>query len=151
MSDFALLKRQHAEILNTARDLDQLLANATPNELPAVAQVRMRLAGLIQTHLITENQVLYEPLRQRGLTGSIPNFAFLAEEIQLARTAYSQHIGAWNRRAISENWNGYVQSTRKLLGTIEKLVRLEEGFLFPVAQRLFTAARQDQVTSNALS
>lgn len=107
------IEQQHDAIMQCCGSLLAALA-AGPGDI-AVAQVRLRLAGLLQANLASEERELNAPIRRLPTAERPRDFVRLGVEAADLRARYSEHVGRWRPAAIDADWNGYVRAATTLI------------------------------------
>lgn len=126
----AELFEQHKAIIETAEQIvaaAQRIPRATTDEL---TRIRVKLGGLLVTHLQSEEKLVLAPLRAPGARDALPGITAIITELRDFRRLYSEHVGKWTIPAIEQDLSGYITATTALLGQFKRLAVREEDELY---------------------
>lgn len=92
-----------------------IIASGAPADIPALGQLRMRLAGLLQANLAAEESQVNAPCRRLPVDKRPPQFTDLANEAAQLRARYSEHVRRWSLGTIAADSIGYASDARNLV------------------------------------
>jgi hypothetical protein len=118
-------KSVHQDILAAARNLRRVVEQE--QSAGAYAQPRMALATIVRERLPDQQRLLAAIRPDTGI--DIVDYEKLLEEERELRLAYSQHISAWNGRAVDEDHSAYAAAVCRLVERLETYFRNLENWI----------------------
>jgi len=131
-------KKQHAEILYIARDINQLLGPVIEDEHAAYIRRQLsKMHGMVGLHLAMEDNSLY-PSMLRSADPSARDLAqrYAAEMGDLA-AAFEAYMRQWHSAAvISAGAAAFTEHSKGIFNALSKRIHRENTQLYPVADAL---------------
>jgi hemerythrin-like domain-containing protein len=135
MSATANFRKQHAEILEIAKDIDANLPRLPGAANDVRAQLNS-LAAKVNVHLAIEDEALYPRLRAHPdarVQGTANKFT---DEMAGIKDAFQKYLKAWTEGAIRSNAAGFVAETKSLFGALGQRIQRENTELYPLLDKL---------------
>lgn len=128
---------QHRELLALAGKLAGMLDPAKLGQDAEPARKCLgEMAGKLNVHLAMEDQVLY-PALLKGPAQSADLAKRFMEEMGGIKQAFGAYLATWpGAGAIQKDPSGFVTQTQGILGALGKRIEVEEGQLYPAAEKL---------------
>lgn len=140
MNDLTKLRTEHAELLEVARRLREMIALPSPPAKHDLFEIRRQLAATLIGHLKTEDWVLYPRL----LASEDPHIAATArafsDEMGGLAATFVDYIERWKADTIADDWAGYCRDSGALIDALTKRIGRENRELYPLLEKLDQAA-----------
>jgi len=131
-------RKQHAEILDTARQISQYFGSTISEEEAAVIRRQLsKMHGLVGLHLAMEDKSLY-PSMLRSTDPAARDLAqrYSAEMGDLS-AAFERYMKAWSKgSAISASPAAFTEESKGIFNALSKRIHRENTQLYPVADSL---------------
>jgi len=131
-------RKQHAEILQIARDINQNLGSAITDDVALLIRRQLsKMHGLVGLHLAMEDKSLYPSLLQ----SADPAARHLAQQYSaemgdLAAT-FEQYMAFWaSSITIGANAPAFTEQSKAIFNALSKRIHRENTQLYPVADAM---------------
>jgi hemerythrin-like domain-containing protein len=132
------LRKQHAEILSIAREINEQLG-AVISESDA-AQIRRQLSkmhGLVGLHLAIEDKSLYPSILTSGDADARELATSYMREMGDLSLAFERHVKKWHSTAlITASAAEFTEQTKAVFNALSKRIHRENTQLYPIADAL---------------
>jgi hemerythrin-like domain-containing protein len=132
------LRKQHAEILTLAREINGLLST-TPNEANAAAirPLLSKLAGLVSLHLAMEDKTLYPSLATHPEATARSVGKRYQDEMGSLGAVFGDYIGKWRSTAqMLQDPASFTTESKAVFNALSKRIHLENTELYPLLDKL---------------
>jgi hemerythrin-like domain-containing protein len=126
---------EHRALEEQALLLLRIVAGEVPDSA-AVAQLRWRMARMIQSHCEREERLIYDRLRASGDLAATAAAYRCRDEHGALAARFAGFIAAWPVSRISAEWITFRAESQALVAAIGERIRLEETVLYPHARRV---------------
>ena len=131
-------RKQHAEILQIARDVNQHLGPAIEEETAAqIRRLLSKMHGLVGLHLAMEDNSLYPSLQRSPDPDARALAQHYAAEMGDLASAFEGYMREWNNAAaISAGAARFTEHSKGIFNALSKRIHRENTQLYPVADAL---------------
>jgi hypothetical protein len=140
MSSLAQLKTEHAELIETIRQLDAMIASDAAAQALKLFELRRKLSGALIAHLKAEDWVLYPPLLARPDATVAATARQFVDEMGGLAQAFSVYIERWDALSIESDWPRYQRESRVIIDALTNRIVRENRELYPLLDRIQRAA-----------
>ena len=134
------LRAEHAALFALARIILAMLKEPAPARLADLASARSALRDTLVRHLKCEDWVLYPHLCASGE----PELVRVTRDFELEMGDLAEYFaaydGKWTAERVTADWEGYRRETMIVFDLLKLRIEREERELYPLADRLYSAA-----------
>jgi hemerythrin-like domain-containing protein len=135
MSATANFRKQHAEILEIAKNIDATLPRLPGGASDVRAQLNS-LAAKVNIHLAIEDEALYPRLRAHPDARIQSTANKFTDEMAGIKDAFQKYLKAWTEAAIRANAAAFAAETKSLFGALGQRIKRENTELYPLLDKL---------------
>lgn len=132
------LRKQHAEIIHLAREINGLLSDALDEQgAAAIRPLLAKLAGLVSLHLAIEDRSLYPPLAAHP-DGAVRTLSKrYSDEMGGIAAAFNDYTAKWQTTArMRADPAAFSAASKAVFNALSKRIHYEHKELYPLLDKL---------------
>jgi hemerythrin-like domain-containing protein len=131
-------RKQHDEILSTAREINGILGNAIDdNEAETIRKLMSRLAGLVSVHLAMEDKALYPQLLSSTNSAVKATANKFIQEMGAIGQSFEGYIRKWaTTQAIKSKPAEFTIESKAIFNALSKRIHKENVELYMLVDEM---------------
>jgi hypothetical protein len=130
------LRTEHADLVRLSRQLRMLLYRPATADHAELHLFREQFLAVLNSHLVTEDCVLYPRLRASDDPEIIEIAERFTREMGGLRDSVQLWMTNWTRGAIAARWGAFRSETEALLDRLSVRIVRENRELYPLLERI---------------
>ena len=140
MNELTKLRRQHAQLLDTAGRLEALITQPRPPAAGDLFKLRHELTSTLISHLKAEDWVLYPRLLANPDSQVAATTRAFSDEMGGLADAYRAYANRWTALSITSEWPRYCKETHGIIHALTSRISRENRELYPLLEAMHKAA-----------
>lgn len=127
------LRKQHVEILSSAREINELLSdNLSAIDAAAIRPILSKLAGLVSLHLAMEDRSVYPTLAAHPDAGVRAIGKRYSDEMAGIAAVFGDYMKNWQTTAqMRADPAGFAAASKGVFNALSKRIHFEHKELYP--------------------
>ena len=140
MSDLLKLRHVHAQLLEVASRLSQIIAAPAPPPISKLSKLRRELIAILEPLLQVEDDMLYPRLMASDDPAVAATARRFSDSMGGLAAAFRVYNRRWDAMFIVANWSGFCHETREVIDQLTSRIARESRELYPLLESLDQAA-----------